>query len=521
MGRYNLDGSALSAGEGLNMAMGSKPQEELDVLIVGAGVSGIGAAWHLQRRHPGKSYAILESRNDLGGTWDLFRYPGIRSDSDLYTFGYQFKPWTDDQAIADGPAIKAYVKETAEENGIDRKIRFGQRVKRAEWSSEDSRWTVTGELVETGEAFEIRARWIFAATGYYRYDEGYTPHFENIEGFEGQVIHPQHWPEEFDYAGKRIVVIGSGATAVTLIPELAKEAAHVTMLQRSPTYVLPVPEKDRIALALRRYLGESRAYRIIRRKNILKQKLVYQLSQRFPRAARKLIRRVNAKLLEGSDCDVDIHFNPKYGPWDQRLCAVPDGDLYQSIRDGSASVVTDRIEAFNSSGIRLESGRELEADIVITATGLNMLVFGGIEVEVDGEPVRLPDTVAYKGMMLSDVPNLAFAIGYTNSSWTLKVDLVCEYFCRLLEHMDRIAADSATVRLADPGMERVPLLDFKAGYVLRALDGLPRQGTESPWHLAQNYAKDSRFLRRGEVADEYTEFRRSGRRAEDSERIPT
>jgi cation diffusion facilitator CzcD-associated flavoprotein CzcO len=495
-------------------------EEELDVLIVGAGVSGIGAAWHLQQRHPGKSYAILESRLDLGGTWDLFRYPGIRSDSDLYTFGYQFKPWTDDKAIADGPAIKSYIRETAEESGIDRKIRFGHRVQRAEWSSEDSLWTLTVERTGTGETFEMKAKWIFAATGYYRYDEGYTPHFDGIDDFQGEVIHPQHWPEDFDYAGKRIVVIGSGATAVTLIPELARDATHVTMLQRSPTYVLPVPEQDRIALALRRYLGERRAYPIIRRKNILKQKLVYELSQRFPRLARRFIRSVNAKMLEGSDCDVDVHFNPRYDPWDQRLCAVPNGDFYRTVREGTASVITDRVKSFTDTGISLESGGEIEADVVVTATGLNVLVFGGIEVRVDGEEVDLPETVAYKGMMLSDVPNLVFAIGYTNSSWTLKVDLVCEYFCRLLEHMDRIGVDSATVRITDPEMEKVPLLDFKAGYVLRALDSLPRQGTEAPWHLAQNYAKDSRFLRRGKVADEQTEFRRSGRKVADREGIP-
>jgi cation diffusion facilitator CzcD-associated flavoprotein CzcO len=316
------------------------------------------------------------------------------------------------------------------------------------------------------------------------------------------------------------VVIGSGATAVTLIPELARDATHVTMLQRSPTYVLPVPEQDRIALALRRYLGERRAYPIIRRKNILKQKLVYELSQRFPRLARRFIRSVNAKMLEGSDCDVDVHFNPRYDPWDQRLCAVPNGDFYRTVREGTASVITDRVKSFTDTGISLESGGEIEADVVVTATGLNVLVFGGIEVRVDGEEVDLPETVAYKGMMLSDVPNLVFAIGYTNSSWTLKVDLVCEYFCRLLEHMDRIGVDSATVRITDPEMEKVPLLDFKAGYVLRALDSLPRQGTEAPWHLAQNYAKDSRFLRRGKVADEQTEFRRSGRKVADREGIP-
>ena len=496
------------------------PQDELDVLIIGAGVSGIGAAYHLQKEHPGKSYAILESRADLGGTWDLFRYPGIRSDSDLYTFGYQFKPWTDEKAIADGPAIKAYINETAVENGIDRKIRYGHKVKRAEWSTKEARWTLTVELADNGESFEMRAKWIFAATGYYRYDQGYMPHFDGLADFAGQVIHPQHWPEDLDFADKKVVIIGSGATAVTLLPELAKEAEHVTMLQRSPTYILPVPEKDRLGLALRRWIGDQRAYRLIRRKNILRQKFVYQFSQRFPKAARAFIRRVNRKELEGSGCDVDVHFNPTYDPWDQRLCAVPNGDLYKSIRNGSATVVTDRIEAFNQAGIRLESGQQLDADIVITATGLNVQLFGGIEVEIDGEAFDAPESVAYKGMMLSDVPNLVFAVGYTNSSWTLKIDLVCEYFCRLLGHMDQVGADIAVARITDPRMKRIPLLDFPAGYVLRALDSLPKQGTEEPWYLAQNYAKDSRFLREGNVADEYMEFRRSERKSEVEEEIP-
>ncbi|HRV60064.1 MAG TPA: NAD(P)/FAD-dependent oxidoreductase, partial [Solirubrobacterales bacterium] len=338
------------------MDLEASRHDELDVLIIGAGVSGIGAAYHLQKEQPGKSFAILEARNDLGGTWDLFRYPGIRSDSDLYTFGYEFKPWTDDKAIADGPAIKAYVKETAEENGIDRKIRYGHKVQRAEWSSEDARWTLTVELADTGETFEMKAKWIFAATGYYRYDEGYMPHFEGIADYEGQIIHPQHWPEDLDVSGKRVVIIGSGATAVTLLPELAKEAEHVTMLQRSPTYILPVPEKDRVALLLRRVLGETRAYRIIRRKHILRQKAFYQFCQRFPKTARAFIRRVNTKELEGSDCDVDVHFNPTYDPWDQRLCAVPDGDLYEALKNGSSSVVTDRIETFTPNGLKLESG---------------------------------------------------------------------------------------------------------------------------------------------------------------------
>ncbi len=502
------------------MDLDSSSQDELDVVIIGAGVSGIGAAYQLQKQHPGKSYAILESRNDLGGTWDLFRYPGIRSDSDLYTFGYQFKPWTDEKAIADGPAIKAYINETAVENGIDKRIRYGHKVVRAEWSSDQALWTLTVELADTGETFEMKAKWIFAATGYYRYDEGYMPEFKGIADYAGEVIHPQHWPEDLDFADKRIVIIGSGATAVTLLPELAKEADHVTMLQRSPTYILPVPEKDRLGLALRRMIGDMRAYRLIRRKNILRQKFVYQFSQRFPKAARAFIRRVNRKELEGSGCDVDVHFNPSYDPWDQRLCAVPNGDLYKSLRNGSASVVTDRIDTFTESGIRLESGKELEADIVITATGLNVQLFGGIEVTIDGETFDAPDTVAYKGLMLSDVPNLVFAVGYTNSSWTLKIDLVCEYFCRLLDHMDRTGAEIAVARGTDPEMERIPLLDFPAGYVLRALDSLPKQGTKEPWYLAQNYAKDSRFLREGNVADEYMEFRQIERKSTAKEEIP-
>lgn len=483
--------------------------DDLDVLIVGAGVSGIGAAYHLQDKHPGKTYAVLETRNDLGGTWDFFRYPGIRSDSDLYTFGYQFKPWTDEKSIADGPAIKAYVKETAEENGIDRKIRYGHKVVSAAWSSSEARWTVTVELAETGETFPMRAKWIFAATGYYRYDGGYTPAFEGLDDISGQVIHPQAWPEDLDYTGKRIVVIGSGATAVTLLPALAEDAAHVTMLQRSPSYVLPVPQKDVIALRLRSLLGEDRAYRIVRRKNILQQQWIYKFSQRFPNLVRRLIRKVNAKQLEGSGCDVDVHFKPKYGPWDQRLCAVPDADLYKAIKSGRASIVTDHIDRFTENGIRLASGRELDADIVVTATGFNLQPFGAIAVTIDDDPVTLPETVAYKGMMLSDVPNLVFAIGYTNSSWTLKVDLVCEYFCRLLAHVDAVGADTAVARITDPGMKREPLLDFKAGYVMRSLESLPKQGDASPWHLAQNYAKDSKYLRHGDVVDEHMEFRRS------------
>ncbi len=478
--------------------------DHVDVLIIGAGISGIGAAWHLQDKQPDKTYAILEAREAIGGTWDLFRYPGIRSDSDLHTFGYAFKPWTGEKAIADGPSIREYICETAAENGIDRRIRFGHRVLRAEWSSAEARWTV--DVEHDGARSTMTADWLFCASGYYRYDEGFTPQFEGLGDFAGQVIHPQRWPEDLDYAGKRVVVIGSGATAVTLVPAMAATAAHVTMLQRSPSYVLPVPERDAIANALRRLVGDKRAYAITRRKNIFIQRAVYDLSRRFPRAMRRIIRAVNARALPES-CPVDVHFKPKYDPWDQRLCAVPDGDLYKAIRRGNASVVTDQIECFTERGIRLQSGAELEADVVVTATGLNLLAFGGVEIVVDGAELDLPETIAYKGMMLSGVPNFVYAIGYTNASWTLKVDLVCEYLCRLLAELDtRPDADACVPQPDDPGMATRPLLDFQAGYVLRALDQFPQQGEEQPWLLPMSYYKDVKNLRRGPVDDGAMKF---------------
>ncbi len=478
--------------------------EYLDVLIVGAGVSGIGCAYHLQATHPDKRYAILEARGDLGGTWDLFRYPGIRSDSDLHTFGYAFKPWTGDQAIADGDAIRDYIRETATENGIDSHIRYGHRVQRAEWSSVDARWTVEAE--HDGETVVITTQWLFCASGYYRYDQGYTPELPGLNRFAGQVIHPQRWPEDLDYAGQRVVVIGSGATAVTLVPALASEAEHVTMLQRSPSYILPVPAEDKLANRLRGLLGEQRAYPIIRRKNILLQRAVFVLSRRFPGLIRRVIRAVNSKQLKGSGCDVDVHFNPSYDPWDQRLCAVPNGDLFRTLRAGDASIVTDQIDTFTETGIRLQSGHELAADIVVTATGLNILGFGGIEFVVDGAPVSLPDTIAYKAMMLSGLPNYVYAIGYTNSSWTLKVDLVCEYFCRLIGHLDLHGYDACVPVAPEGGMERRPLLDFKAGYVLRALDALPKQGTRAPWTVSMSYTEDARALRTDPLQDDAMRF---------------
>lgn len=479
--------------------------EHVDVLIIGAGISGIGAAYYLQTKRPSTSYAIVEARAALGGTWDLFRYPGIRSDSDLPTFGYAFKPWRSPKVIASADAILNYLRETASENGIDRKIRYQHKVISAAWSSAEARWLVQLERTDTGEKLAIRCNWLFCAGGYYRYDQGYRPQFPDEERFRGQVIHPQHWPEDLDYSGKRVVVIGSGATAVTLIPSMAGKAAHVTMLQRTPTYILSLPSEDGIAKLLLKVLPADTAHELIRRKNIAGQRRLYTLCKRYPRAARRLIRYLTAKQLpEGFP--VDEHFNPPYDPWDQRLCIVPDGDLFRCIRRGQASVVTDQIERFTERGILLKSGRELEADIIVTATGLNIQLFGGIQLSVDGEPVKLNEKLAYKGMMLSDVPNFAFAIGYTNASWTLKVGLLCEHLCRLLDYMDQHGHKICRPEPVDPNLPTRPLLDFGAGYVKRALNTLPKQGEAAPWLMSMDYYLDVKLLRHAEVTDENLKF---------------
>ena len=478
--------------------------DHVDVLIVGAGISGIGAAYYLQTQQPAKSYAILEARGATGGTWDLFRYPGIRSDSDLHTFGYEFKPWEDEDAIASADKILAYLRETVAENGIDRHIRFHHKVLGAAWSSRDARWFVDVERADTGSRVTISAGWLFTAGGYYRYDEGFTPVFGGREKFRGQIVHPQHWPEDLDYRGKRVVVIGSGATAVTLVPTMADDAAHVTMLQRSPTYIMPVPSKDTIANALQKVLGKRRGYAVARHKNMVQQRAIYRLCQRYPRAARRVIRYVNARQLpEGYP--VDEHFNPSYNPWDQRLCAVPNADLFKAIKNGKASVVTDSIVAFTERGIALESGDELEADIIVTATGLNLQAFGGLSLTVDGAPVHLPDTIAYKGMLLSGVPNFAYVFGYTNSSWTLKVGPLCEHFCRLLAHMDAHGYDTC-VPEAPSGMATRPLRDFSAGYIRRAVDQFPRQGDSGPWQVVMDFRRDVEVLRNGPVTDDNLTF---------------
>ncbi|HXC52806.1 MAG TPA: NAD(P)/FAD-dependent oxidoreductase [Candidatus Limnocylindrales bacterium] len=482
----------------------SDASEVLDVLIVGAGLSGIGAAYHLQARCPDHSYAILEARGAIGGTWDLFRYPGIRSDSDMYTLGYAFKPWENAKAIADGSSILQYVRETAEENGIDRHIRFHHRVVRAEWSSETSLWSVAAE--HEGRTVTLRARFLFMCSGYYRYSAGYTPDFPGLDTFGGTLVHPQQWPADLDYAGKRVVVIGSGATAVTLVPAMAKDAAHVTMLQRSPTYVVSRPGEDAIANWLRAHVPLELAYALTRWKNVLLQLFFFNWARRSPaRVKEGLIARVRESL--GPDYDVATHFTPSYNPWDQRLCLVPDNDLFDSIRSGRASVVTGHIDTFTPTGIRLTSGQEVEADIVVTATGLVLELLGGMTVAVDGKDVDFSKTLSYKGMMYSDVPNMASAFGYTNASWTLKCDLTCEYVCRLLRHMDQFGYAAATPRIDDPQQETLPWLDFTSGYVVRAMDKFPRQGKRAPWRLHQNYARDLATIRFGKLEDGVLELR--------------
>ncbi|MCA1455228.1 NAD(P)/FAD-dependent oxidoreductase [Bradyrhizobium sp. BRP22] len=477
--------------------------EHFDVLIVGAGLSGIGAGYHLQQKRPAKSYIILEGRDCIGGTWDLFRYPGIRSDSDMYTLGYSFRPWTEPKAIADGPRILNYVRETAAQNGIDRKIRFNHRVKRVAWSSDEARWTVEAERKAREGAAEIvrfSCNFLFMCSGYYKYEEGYTPEFAGTADFEGQIVHPQKWPEDLDYAGKRVVVIGSGATAVTLVPELAKTAAHVTMLQRSPTYVVARPAEDALANKLRRNLSAKLAYHLIRWRNVLFGMYFFQLCRRKPERAKELILG-GIKMALGPDYDIGTHFTPRYNPWEQRLCLVPDGDLFRSIREQRASVVTNQIDSFTKRGIRLKDGSELPADIIITATGLILQVLGGVEVSVDGRKVDFATTLSYKGMMYSDVPNLAAALGYTNASWTLKCDLTCEYVCRLINHMDRHGFRQCVAHNLDPSIEALPALDFSSGYVQRSIAKLPKQGSKRPWRLYQNYALDIVSLRYGKVDD--------------------
>lgn len=481
--------------------------DHVDVLIVGAGLSGIGAACQLRRRCAEKTYAVLEARGAIGGTWDLFRYPGIRSDSDMFTLGYSFRPWTDPKALADGPSIRDYVQDTAREYGVTEHIRFHHRVVRADWDSRTARWTVHARR-DTGEEVVLTCSFLHTCAGYYRYDRGYTPDLPGAARFTGRIVHPQHWPADLDHTGRRVVVIGSGATAVTLVPAMAERAAHVTMLQRSPTYILALPARDVVAAALRRVLPKRVGYSLIRWKNILLLTVNFQLSRRAPNLVRRLLRlAMRGRLPAGYD--LDRHFSPRYDPWDQRLCVVPDGDLFTAITAGRASVVTDTIDTFTETGVRLGSGEELAADVVVTATGLDLLAFGDARLSVDGEPVDLADTVTYKGMMLSGVPNFAMTIGYTNASWTLRADLVANYVCRLLAHLDSTGQQVVTP-LAPTDDERLPLLDLTAGYVQRGLAALPKQGVRAPWRLPQNYPRDLLLMRYGRLADGGVRFSRAG-----------
>jgi monooxygenase len=479
--------------------------EHVDVIVVGAGLSGIGGACHLKLECPKKSFVILEGRERMGGTWDLFQYPGVRSDSDMYTLGYRFRPWREAKAMADGPAILSYIRDTAAEYGVHTTIRYNHRVHRASWSSEESRWTVEAETGPDKIAVQLTCNFLYLCTGYYDYQSGYTPEWSGIERFQGTIVHPQKWPEDLDYAGKRVVVIGSGATAVTLVPAMAERAAHVTMLQRSPSYVVSRPAEDKVANFLRRVLPDRAAYMLTRWKNVLSGTFFYSLARKRPDVFKWMVARgVRNQLGEKYDSK---HFTPPYNPWDQRLCLVPDADLFNAIREDRVSVVTDQIETFTENGLLLKSGARVAADIIVTATGLVLKLFSGMQLVVDGAPVDLPKMLVYKGMMFSDVPNLAFAIGYTNASWTLKCDLAAAYVCRLLNHMDRHGYSVCTPRVNDPDVGEQPVIDFNSGYVLRALHTLPRQGSKTPWRLYQNYIKDLSMMRYGRVQDGAMEFK--------------
>jgi monooxygenase len=483
----------------------ASPLEHLDVLIIGAGLSGIGAGHYVQSDNPWASYAIFEARDAIGGTWDLFRYPGIRSDSDMFTLGYSFRPWNRPESIAQGGAILEYIQETATVEGIDKHIRFNHKIVAADWSTDDARWRITAERTDTGETIELTCGFIFSCSGYYRYDRGYTPEFPGMDSFNGTIVHPQAWPEDLDYAGKKVVVIGSGATAVTLIPSMADDAAHVTMLQRSPSYIAALPARNPLTKLLRAVLPRKWEGDALRWFNAVTTQLFFQLSKRRPKLVKKLLRAgVKSQLPDGYD--IDTHFTPKYDPWDQRVCLVPDGDLFKAISDGSASVVTDRIDMFTETGIALQSGEQLDADVIVSATGLELLFIGGITVSVDGEEVDLPNKLAYKGMMLENVPNFAMAVGYTNASWTLKCDLTCDYVSRLLNHLHHSGMRQATPVNEDASVAPSPLLGLTSGYVQRSAHKFPKQGSKFPWQVHQNYFKDYRLMKLRGVEDDALVF---------------
>ncbi|MEZ4883621.1 MAG: NAD(P)/FAD-dependent oxidoreductase [Chitinophagales bacterium] len=480
--------------------------QHVDVLIVGAGLSGIGAAHHLQEHCPERTYAILEARDVMGGTWDLFRYPGIRSDSDMFTLGYSFRPWEEAKAIADGPSILQYIQDTAKDGGIDQKIRYKHKVTFAAWSSETARWTVSVERTDTHEKVEFSCNFLFMCSGYYDYEAGFTPEFKGRDRFKGRIVHPQKWTSDIDYTHKKVVVIGSGATAVTLVPELAKKAAKVTMLQRSPTYITSAPSKDFIANGLRRVLPSKIAYAITRWKNILLGMLFFKLARSKPNFVRNLFVK-NAKKELGEDFEVEKHFKPSYNPWDQRVCLAPDSDIFESFKSGKAQIVTDQIETFTENGIQLKSGETIEADLIVTATGLQMKVLSNIQLTVDGKSIQSSNLFCYRGMMFSDLPNFVMFFGYTNASWTLKSDLTSEYVCRLLNYMKKKNVQQCTPRLKGSDIIEVPFLDFNSGYVLRARDQLPKQGSKTPWRVHQNYVLDIFNFKYSSFEDEVLEFR--------------
>ena len=478
-------------------------REYFDIVIVGAGLSGVGAAYHLQTKCPSKSYIILEGRDSMGGTWDLFRYPGVRSDSDMHTLGYNFKPWREAKVIADGSSILKYVRETAEENQIDKHIRYGYLVKKATWSSADATWTIGTENKNTGKTVSFSCNFLLMCSGYYSYKKGYTPEFKNTHLFRGEIVHPQEWPEALDYRGKKVIVIGSGATAITLVPEMAKDAEHVVMLQRSPTYIISRPDQDASANFLRKLLPERIAYFITRWKYIALQRLFYHRTRTEPKKVKRMLLEMVRQEL-GPEYDIETHFTPRYDPWDQRLCLVPNSDLFQAICSGKASVVTEHIDTFTEKGILLKSGKELEADIIVTATGLNIVVLGGVKFIVDAQPVEFSKTYTYKGLMYSNVPNLVSIFGYINASWTLRADLMAEYVCRLINHMDKKGCRQCTPSLDDEERnmpERPWVEDFSSGYIQRAMHLLPKQGDRAPWINPQNYQRDKKMLRHGAIED--------------------
>ena len=480
-------------------------QNHFNVIVVGAGISGISAGYHLQKRCPDQSFAILESRDTIGGTWDLFRYPGIRSDSDMQTMGFRFKPWKGVKNIADGPSILSYLDETVKENGLDKKIHFNQRVNEASWSSRNSKWTIQVENKKTQELKDCTCDFLFLCGGYYNYKEGYTPHFEGKDNFSGQIVHPQKWPDDLNYRNKEVVVIGSGATAVTIIPSMADEAEHVTMLQRSPTYFVAWPDEDKIGNILHKLLGSKIAYFMLRLKNIYFQWWFFQKCRKVPKRVKEfLINEVRKKL--DINYDVDTHFTPNYNPWDQRLCLVPNGDLFNAINEGKASVVTDHIDKFTKEGIQLKSGDELKADIIITATGLNLEVCNGIRLLVDNDEVDISKTMTYKGMMFSNVPNLVATFGYTNASWTLRADLTSEYVCRLINFLNKKGYAYCCPRVDQSVEHDGNWLDFSSGYITRSMHKFPKQGSRDPWRNTQNFPRDVFTIRWGNIDDKELKF---------------